>query len=165
MAAERYLTLGDRAFRDGRWVDAVHYYTKATDLEPDVGVLYLVLSDALFAAGDYGFAAFAIRRAISLDPDLIFSTTDKSTFYSDPESFAQQLAVLEAYLADHPMSTDARLVLALNNLFAGSPAAAIEVLDADLTGRLEDDSLADSIRAAATEGQAQAIEPVPGASE
>ena len=150
LASERYLTLGDRAFRDERWADAVHYYTKATDLEPEVGVLYLVLSDALFAAGDYGFAAFAIRRAFSLDPALVDSTSDKRAFYASPANFDQQLAVLERYVADHPTSADARLVLSLNQLFGGSAEMALATLESDLTGSLSDDRTADLLRATAT---------------
>lgn len=149
LASERYLTLGDRAFRDERWADAVHYYTKATDLEPEVGVLYLVLSDALFAAGDYGFAAFAIRRALSLDPALVDSTSDKRAFYANPASFDQQLAVLERYVTDHPTSADARLVLALNQLFGGSPELALAAIEGDLTGSLAEDQTADLLRATA----------------
>jgi len=53
IAAQRYLELGDRAFREGRYFDAVQFYAKAVEFAPDQGALYLVLSDALFAAG-YG---------------------------------------------------------------------------------------------------------------
>src|SRR5262249_12967341 len=58
IAAERYLVLGDRAFREGRYTDAVQFYAKAIELDSDEGALHLVLSDALFAAGDYHYAAY-----------------------------------------------------------------------------------------------------------
>ncbi len=134
VAADRYLTLGDRAFRDERFADAVYYYTRATELEPETGVLYLVLSDALFATGDYAYAAYAVRRAIDLDPLLVTGSIDKRAFYSDSKAFDRQLAVLEIFLEEHPADGDARLVLAVNQLFAGAPAAAVDTLEDPLAG-------------------------------
>jgi hypothetical protein len=37
--------------------------------------------------------------------------------------------VLEQYLLTHPTDSDARLVLALNYLFGGRPAAAVDLLN------------------------------------
>ena len=134
VAADRYLTLGDRAFRDERFADAVYYYTRATELEPGTGVLYLVLSDALFATGDFAYAAYAVRRAIDLDPMLVSGGVDKRSFYADAQAFDRQLAVLELYLKEHPADGDARLVLAVNQLFGGAPAAAVDTLEDPLAG-------------------------------
>ena len=127
-AADYYLTLGDRAFRDSRYGDAVHYYAKAVDYSKGDGVLYLILSDSLFATGDYHYAAYALRKALELEPDLAWSVVDKHTFYSDPAEFDRQLAVLERYLEDHFEDADARLVLAANYLFGNRPAAAVDLL-------------------------------------
>ncbi|QDU66915.1 hypothetical protein [Engelhardtia mirabilis] len=146
-AADSYLTLGDRAFREGRFADAVHFYAKATELEPDVAVFYLVLSDALFATGDYGYAAFSIRKALELEPELIESEVDKRNFYSDPLEFDRQLAVLELYLEDHPADDEARLVLAANLLFSGAPASAVDLLDNALAVGLAQDQAAGVILA------------------
>ena len=111
IAAQRYLELGDRAFREERYSDAVQFYAKAVEFAPDQGALYLVLADALFAAGDYHYGAYAIRRALELDPALVDSQVDKHGFYPDPARFDEQLAALERYLADHPSDRDARLML------------------------------------------------------
>ena len=129
-ATQRYLELGDQAFRDGRYADAVQFYAKAVEFTPDQGDLYLVLADSLFAAGDYHYAAYAIRRALELDPSLVAASVDKHDFYADPSEFDRQLAVLEQFLADHPADQDARLVLAANFLFGGRPAAAVDLLQA-----------------------------------
>lgn len=128
-ASERYLTLGDRSFREGRYKDAVQFYSRAIEFTPDVGVLYLILADALFATGDYHYAAYTIRRALELDPTLVDSVVDKHAFYGNPEDFDEQLRILQNYLADHPVDDDARLVLATNLLFAGRPAQAASVLE------------------------------------
>lgn len=139
VAADRYLTLGDRAFRDERYADAVHFYEEAIRLAPDEPVLQLLLSDALFAVGDYGSAADALRVAIVADPLLARSEVDKREFYATKRAFDRQLAVAELYLFDHPADSDARLVLAVNLLFSGAPASAVDLLEDDLAAGLRDD--------------------------
>jgi hypothetical protein len=128
-AADYYLTLGDRSFRDGRFGDSVHFYAKAVEYAPEEGILYLILSDSLFASGDYHYAAFALRKAFELDPALSTNVLDKHSFYADPAEFDRQLAVLESYLEDHFLDDDARLVLGANYLFGGRPAAAVDLLE------------------------------------
>jgi len=144
LAAQRYLELGDRAFREGRYTDAVQFYAKAVEFAPDQGALYLVLADALFAAGDYHYGAYAIRRALELDPSLIDTTVDKHGFYPDPGSFDQQLTTLERYLADHGTDRDARLVLGLNYLFASRPKDAVRTIELG-TGAMVDDPAAQAV--------------------
>lgn len=128
-ASEEYLALGDNAFRERRFGDAVHFYAKAVEFAPDQGMLYLILSDGLFATGDYHYAAYALRKALELDPALATNSIDKHGFYADPAEFDRQLAVLELYLKDRPEDHDARLVLAANHLFGNRPAAAVDLLD------------------------------------
>lgn len=128
-AASEYMGLGDRAFSEGRYGDAVHYYAKAIQFAPEDGVLYLVLSDALFATGDYHYAAFALRRALTFNPELASLGLDKRTFYGTPEDFQEQLDLLARFVGAQPMDTDARIVLAANYLFSLQPELAINVLD------------------------------------
>lgn len=135
-AADYYLTLGDRAFRDGRFGDAVHFYAKAVEFAPEEGILYLILSDALFATGDYHYAAYALRMALEIDPALATNVVDKHSFYSDPLEFDRQLAVLELYLEDHFLDDDARLVLAANYLFGGRPAAAVDLMESAFSAEI-----------------------------
>lgn len=152
-ASGQYLTLGDRAFRDGRYADAVHFYARAVEFAPDEAVLYLVLSDGLFATGDYHYGAFALRKALELDPTLVSSGIDKHDFYADPRAFDTQLAQLEGYLADRPGDNDARLMLAANYLFGGRPASAVDLLGDVASDRLLDDSAAVLILQAARDAQ------------
>lgn len=150
-AAEYYLSLGDRSFRDGRYADAVHFYARAVEFSPDEGILYLILSDALFATGDYHYAAYALRKALELDPLLTSHVVDKRSFYSDPTEFDRQIAVLEIYLEDHFVDDDARLVLAANYLFGGRPAAAVDLLEnpfsAEVKNSIAGKALLDAARA------------------
>ncbi|MBL8859087.1 MAG: tetratricopeptide repeat protein [Planctomycetes bacterium] len=126
--AAEYLALGDDAFREGRYSDAVHHYARAVEYAPNDGVLYLILSDALFATGDYHYAAFALRRAIELEPKVVDKVIDKHNFYGNPSDFDKQIALAEQYLNEHFLDEDARLVLAANYLFARRPAQCADLL-------------------------------------
>lgn len=143
-ATAEYLNLGDRSFTAGEYGRAVRYYAKAVEYSPNDGVLYLVLADALFATGDYHYAAYALRRALELEPGLASAVIDKRKFYGQPKDFDHQLELLERYLQDHFLDEDARLVLAANYLFGGSPEKCVALLEqptsrdvlADASGRL-----------------------------
>lgn len=152
-ASGQYLTLGDRAFREGRYADAVHFYARAVEFAPDEAVLYLVLSDGLFATGDYHYGAFALRKALELDPTLVSSGIDKHGFYADPRDFDAQIAQLEGYLIDRPSDDDARLMLAANYLFGGRASAAVDLLGDAGSERLLDDAAAALILQAARDAQ------------
>jgi tetratricopeptide (TPR) repeat protein len=138
--ATQYLADGDAAFRERRYGDAAHFYAKAIEYRPDEGVLYLVLSDALFATGDYHYGAFALRRALELDPSLATSDLDKHEFYSDPTEFDRQLQVLERFLADHVTDVDARILLAANYLFSRKPELTVDLLEAGTSEAARNDS-------------------------
>lgn len=128
-ASAYYLTQGDRAFRESRFGDAVHFYAKAVEFAPESGVLYLVLSDALFATGDYRYAAHSLRQAFDKDPTLAANVVDKRDFYAEPATFEEQIRTLEEFVRDHALDMDARLVLVANYLFGGRPAEALSLLE------------------------------------
>ena len=120
-AAVEYLSLGDRAFAEERYGDAVRHYARAIECSPKDPVLHLVLSDALFATGDYHYAAHCLRRALELQPDLLEVEFDKRNFYGDPSGFDHHILLLEGFLTDHVLDDDARLLLGANYLFGGDP--------------------------------------------
>jgi hypothetical protein len=124
-AAVEYLSLGDRAFAEARYSDAVRHYARAIECSPKDPVLQLVLADALFAIGDYHFAAHCLRRALELDPALLELEFNKRDFYGEPSEFDRQLLLLQRYLNDHVLDNDARLLLGANFLFGGDPDATV----------------------------------------
>jgi len=146
---QQYLASGDAAFRESRYGDAAHHYAKAIELRPEEGVLYLVLSDALLATGDYHYGAFALRRAFDLDPTLIASDIDKHSFYRDPREFQDQLQLLERFLAERPTDVDARLLLAVNYLFSARPELAVDLLESGSSAELRAESTGQRVLEAA----------------
>ena len=134
-AANHYLSVGD-AFREGRFDDAARAYSRAVEFAPELGILRLVLSDSLFAIGDYRRAAAELRKALELDPSLALHAVDKRAFYGDPADFDRHIALLERYLEDHFLDADARLLLAGNYLFGGRPAAAVDLLESPFSSEV-----------------------------
>lgn len=153
-AAEQYLVLGDSAFKDRRYGDAAHFYAKAVEFSPGDGMLYLILSDALFATGDYHYAAYALRKGLDLDPTLATAKVDKHDFYAtDPTEFDRQIAVLELYVKDQPTDHDARLVLAANYLFSKRAKDAVDLLDQPASQKVREEAAGRLIYEAAKTAQ------------
>jgi hypothetical protein len=93
---------------------------------------------------------------------LVRSDVDKREFYSEKRAFDRQLAVCELYLADHPMDDEARFVLAVNLLFSGAPASAVDLLESDLALGLRDDPVAQLVLETARERQYGRVEAAAG---
>lgn len=123
--ADRHLRLGDWYFRQGRFEEAAESYTRALAYAPDDGSVHFVLADALFATGDYHYAAFMIRKGIEFDAGLARADADKRSFYDDPKLFDAQLAALQKYCAEKPYDAAARLVLGYNQRFSGDREGAL----------------------------------------
>ncbi len=134
--AQQYVSLGDLAFSERRFGDAVAHYAKAIEYAPDDGVLYMLLADALFATGDYHYAAFALRKALELEPRLVDTIVDKHSVYADAGDFEKQLSYLEGYLKDNFTDEDARLVLAANYLFGNKPHQALDLLESSFSAEV-----------------------------
>jgi tetratricopeptide (TPR) repeat protein len=132
-SSQQYVALGDLAFSERRFGDAVSHYAKAIEYAPDDAVLYMLLSDALFATGDYHYAASALRKSLELEPRLVDTIVDKHSVYSDPQDFEKQLGYLESYLKDNVLDEDARLVLGANYLFGNKPHQALDLLQSSFS--------------------------------
>jgi hypothetical protein len=132
-SAQQYVALGDLAFSERRFGDAVSHYAKAIEYAPGDAVLYMLLSDALFATGDYHYSASALRKSLELEPRLVDTIVDKHAVYTNPEDFEKQLGYLETYVKDNFLDEDARLVLAANYLFGNKPHQAYDFLQSSFS--------------------------------
>ena len=112
--AQKYLGLGDFYFRENRFADAADAYARARTAMPTDATLHFALADAVFATGDYHFAAYLITEALRLDPAMAVVDTDKRLLYGDVKLFEQQMATLQKYCEEKPYDAMAALVLGYN---------------------------------------------------
>ncbi|MFT7535341.1 MAG: tetratricopeptide (TPR) repeat protein [Hyphomicrobiaceae bacterium] len=123
--ASQYIELGDFYFKNDRFDAAAEAYAKARNHVPDDASIHFVLADAVFANGDYHYAAFLIAEAIRLDPAMVTADVDKRTFYSDKLLFETQLEALQTYCTGKPYDAWAQLVLAYNLRFSDRPTRSV----------------------------------------
>lgn len=123
--ARKYVELGDFYFRADRFRDAAEAYGKARSYVPDDAGVHFVLADAVFADGDYPYAAFLVAEGLRLDPALATADADKRAFYGDAKTFDSQLLALERHLARHPDDAQAHFVHGYNLAFSRRPDAAL----------------------------------------
>ena len=125
--AQHHVALGDFYFREERFQEAAESYLRALAYVPDDGALHFVLADALFAIGDYHYAAFMIGKGLRLDPELATAEADKRDFYGDASRFDEHLETLRRYTVDKPYDAAAHLVLGYNLKFSGRAEEAAEI--------------------------------------
>jgi tetratricopeptide (TPR) repeat protein len=113
-----HIRLGDFYFRESKYDKAAESYLRALAYAPEDASIHFILADALFGMGDYHYAAFIIRKAMGLDPEMAYAKADKRDFYKDPKEFAKQLETLRSYIAEKPYDSAAHLVLAYNLYFS-----------------------------------------------
>ena len=116
--AQKYVELGDFYFRDNRFRDAAEAFGKARAQAPNDATVHLVLADAVFADGDYHYAAFLVGEALRLDPTIASAATDKRSFYGDVKVFYAQMQALDAYLEKAPYDAQAHFVKGYNLHFS-----------------------------------------------
>lgn len=123
--AKGYVELGDFYFKSNRFDVAAEAYAKARNHLPDDASVHFVLADAVFANGDYHYAAFLISEAVRLEPGIVTADVDKRDYYGDPKTFDAQLAALQKYCDDKPYDAWAQLVLGYNARFSEQPTRAV----------------------------------------
>jgi hypothetical protein len=116
--AGKYVELGRLYFGSGRFAEAAEAYGKARSHAPDDAPLHFELADAVFAIGDYHYAAFLIAEAIRLDPGLAGATADKRRYYGETKLFDAHMEALDGYLASRPYDAQAHLVRGYNLRFS-----------------------------------------------
>jgi hypothetical protein len=94
--------------REGRYSDAVHDYARPSRRSPTKASSTSSSPTRCSRRATTTTPAYALRRALELDPTLVDSVVDKHSFYGDPAEFDRQLELLERYLGDHFLDEDAR---------------------------------------------------------
>ena len=131
--AEKYVELGDFYFQATRYDAAAEAYAKARNYMPTDASVHLVLADAVFANGDYHYAAFLVAEAVRLEPQIVTADTDKRDFYGNAADFDAQFDALQRYCDDKPYDVWARLLLGYNLRFTERSEGAADAFRRVLT--------------------------------
>ncbi len=126
LSSAQLIDRGDDLFGRGRFADAVVAYGAAAAKSPKDPMAAYALGHGLFAAGDHGGAAAALRRGLQLYPGLLAVRMNRRDFYGDRSVFDAQLARLERHVAASPGDAAARFVLGYNYWFTQQRAKARE---------------------------------------
>lgn len=118
-AAVTWLEEGARHFKAGRYAEAADAFRQAMLLEPENAVPKFALAHALFALGDYGNAAFLIRRGMKILPDWPREGSSLHELYGKPGDLKEHVLALRVYLDLHPDDLDARFLLGYVAFFTG----------------------------------------------
>ncbi len=155
--ARSYIELGDFYFKSNRFDAAAEAYAKARNHVPNDASVHFVLADAVFATGDYHYAAFLIAEAVRLDPAIVTAEVDKRDFYGERKTFDNQMDALQKYCTDKPYDAWAQLVLGYNMRFSDRPTRAVaafrRVLELDRDNPTARAFLADLVPALRTDDE------------
>jgi hypothetical protein len=113
------------AFRAGQYESAVRLAKHALIENPKHGRFHELLSQALFAVGDYRGAAAALSQATSLTAvdDWGFVVRNHARYYRGHD-YAEQMGRLSRFIDEYPESADAWLVRGYHHGFLGHKDAA-----------------------------------------
>jgi len=136
----------DAAFRQGRYDEAVRMANHAAVEMPDNGKLFLFMSQALFAVGDFGAAAGAAHQGMAMSDSKSWGTVVENfrQYYGNANDYTEQLRRLEKFAKEHPDAPYARFLLGYHYGFLGHEkearaelAEAVKLEERDeLAGRL-----------------------------
>jgi len=121
---------GWEQFKARDYPSAIDSFRAAVLAAPNDAAAKVAYAQALFAVGSYPDAAFLLRRAMELQPDLPMLGEDPRTRYAEPEDHAEQMVALRSFLDQVKGEPAATLVLAWQSYFTGDLGVARESFEA-----------------------------------
>lgn len=122
--AVELLEQGAREFKSGNYTAAADSLRRSMLAEPGNAVPKFALAHALFALGDYDYAAFLIRRGMDILPEWPRVGTSLHELYGDPKDLEEHLVGLNVFVNTHPSAIEARFLLGYVSYFAANLDAA-----------------------------------------
>jgi tetratricopeptide (TPR) repeat protein len=118
---------GTEAFENGDYKTATRAYKEALILSPNSADARYSLAVSAFAEGKYAFAAFALRRGVSLDAEA--GQFDVRAAFRDPVVFDGFVESLQSELSEYPDDPDLLLLSGWVDLRTGDYSSAAAKLD------------------------------------
>ncbi len=154
-----YLAEGVEAFRNGDYDGARRLFSYSVLDAPQNGFGELSYALALFSQENYSAAAGAIRRGLSLVPDVIDRPIDVQRMYGNDGDLIAHVQTLRLHVAANPTDADAWLVLGYILYSSGDPVGASQAMDR-AAGLAPGDTVAAILRDAAEAVQVPESSPV-----
>ena len=115
--------------KDREYKRATDTFMEAVLTAPDAGFPKLLFGHALFAAGDYDYAGYAIGRAIDRIDDLDAVSPGVDDLYRDADEFERLVYKLRDHVRRHNLDADAHFLLGYFRYFAGDYESAVRSFD------------------------------------
>ena len=112
------------SLRQGKYNDAAESLYNALLEDPGNGVIKVILSESLFAIGEYRYAARYLREALVDWEEFTRYQWSPAALYSKAEDFPARLKLLEKEAAENPENLDLQLVLGYERFVHGDPDGA-----------------------------------------
>lgn len=129
--AEQYAEIGETAFKARDYKSAVRAWRHGLIDDPDNGVLVLMLSQGLFASGNFNEAAGATQFGMQLLAQDKWETVVKNyrELYGKVDDYTNQLRALEKAAREKPDEPSLRFLLGYHYGFLGYPKEAVQQLE------------------------------------
>jgi tetratricopeptide (TPR) repeat protein len=140
--AEQYAQVGETAFKARDYKGAVRAWRHGLIDDPDNGVLVLMLSQALFASGQFNEAAGATQFGMQLVGPDKWETVVKNyrELYGRVDDYTNQLRALEKAAREKPEDPALRFLLGYHYGFLGYPKEAVQQLEKCVSLAPEDET-------------------------
>lgn len=129
---------GLQEMRSGQYDRAVDRLLQAVLADPEAGRPKLLFAHALFAVGDYGYAVYALRRALDRIDDLAAVEYGVDDLYHNAEEFDRLLYQLRGHAKKNPSDVDVHLLLGYLQHLSGQFNPAIRSLNRALELKMGD---------------------------
>jgi len=167
-AAGSFADRGEAAFKAGDYKGAVYAWRHALVDDTKNPVVVMMLSQALFATGQFDEAAGAAETAMHVLPKDQWGVVARNykELYGNAADYANQLRALEKAVGEKPNEPALRFLAGYHYAYLGFPQQAVDQLDKALKLNPKDEMaklLRDEMRAKLPNSTAPAVRPAPQA--
>ena len=130
-ASSERVAAGEQAFQAGQYQQALRDWRHAMVDDPNNGGVVLLMSQALFALGQYNDSAGAVQMAMQMLPENEWGTvgTNYTQLYPNIQSYTDELKSLEKARDAKPDDPAIRFLLGYHFGYLGYPQQAVRELD------------------------------------
>ena len=129
--ASEFINLGEVAFEEGRYEEAIRDWQHAMIDDPNNGAVVLLMGQALFALGQYDAAANTVQTGMQMLPDSEWGNvvTNYTQLYPDIQQYTNQIRAAEKARDADPDDGAIRFLLGYHFGFLNYPKQAVRELD------------------------------------